>query len=818
MDIIPTIEFKFNEECISKFVNIKKQLYDIKISELESFCRKNNIVCMENKYSTRKKYDQILHDTITNCGITLSLRDIFSFSNELIDMLIYISNYDVDFERQKRCLVASYLDPLIIKSNKKYTISPCFIVNMSSFDDFDLALSIFKFKRFSVMESLNKMLEDSSGKKTTFLLSNFSNNIRQHNIHICLYIIKEYTYISNLLNVEDLILDNLCNIYLSIDSLRIDIFYYYIKTLKLFKEYLEKNTSKIIVNPSSILDEVHFLISSIMSMKEIEINYLFDELDLIALDPLFLSYIDIINTASKLSFDFFKSICKLIKSKLDIDSNLPKVRSLVKILSGEQSSPIFQKFKDYNFIYVLLNYMKYILIDSTFIDFISIFPYDISEIVYLIYLIKGNSNTTGSITVDILNFLYGIKNNTSSYKIVNGNHFYESSHYNIHYVGVDDNYLFCRVARYFLFKDKINKTNLFELIGINCKDSLFQRIKHNRLLMRKDQEYYNQTIDVHSSDRDNSTYTLFEEFLGLNKDGGFICSSWVALDNYKDGSIYEGRLSQPEINLLFKEFWETCEETITDENDKNKFFRVMGYDFDFNKLSKLPDDFGGFLTDNVYIRSVPFNQEKIIAYLWEFAKKNSEENLCKAMIDCFIKMIQTKKTIKDDKIILNEYVVCNTGKLQYLAVSILQGRIRDSEDKILMIDERKEEIPDSESLTPSDMYKILKPFYDAISEEGSIPKNCDELYRQLFFYIKDNNLEKYTQLAIETICFYVETSAGFIIKPELALTSLFDDNFQIDDYLLSKEYVKQNFERGVEYNLDFMDDTTEDEEYEEDIF
>lgn len=797
MDIIPTIEFKFNEECISKFVNIKRKLHDIKISELKSFCEKNSIVCMENKYGTIEKYDQILHATINNCGITLSLRDIFLFSDELIDMLIFISNYNVDFERQKKCLVVSYLEPLIVKSNKKYIISPCFIVNMCSFDDFDLAISIFKFKRLSIMESLNKMLEDSAGKKTTFLLSNFGNDIRQHNIHICLYIIKEYTYISNLLNIEDLKLDNLCNIYLSIDSLRIDIFYYYIKTLKLFKEYLEKNIGKTIVNPSSILDEVHFLISSIMPMKETEINYLFNELDLTVLDPLFLSYIDIINISSKLSFDLFKSICRLIKSNLHINSDLPKVRSLVKILSGSGASPIFKKFEDYNFINVLLNYMKYILIDSTFIDFISVFPYDISEIIYLIYLIKGNSNTSGSITVDILNFLYGIKHNTSSYKIVDGNHFYESSHYNIHYVGVDDNYLFCRVARYFLFKDKISRTNLFELIGINCKDSLFQRIKHNRLLMSSENEYYNQTIDVHSSDRDNSTYTLFETFLGLDK---------------------EDSLSQPEINLLFKEFWDACEETITDENDKNKFFRVMGYDFDFNKISKLPDDFGGFLTDNVYIRSTPFNQEKIIAYLWEFAKKNSEEKLCKSMIDCFIKMIQTKKIIKDEKIILNEYVVCNTGKLQYLAVSILQGRIRDSENKILMIDERKQEIPDIERLTPSDMYKILKPFYDAISEEGSIPKNCDELYRQLFFYIKDNNLHKYIQLAIETICFYVETSAGFIIKPELALTSLFDDNFQIDDYLLSKEYVKENFETGFNYNLDFMDDTSEDEEYEEDIF
>lgn len=834
-------EFEFNHECLIPFVSLKRSIEeDNKYSDKDSFedrILKDNAVLVGIK-----KIIESLFDKMYSVNIKLTLKDIFEITDEVIDDLYYLSNLKVNNEREKRPSVAIFLMNFFKRSDHKYLGSPCFLVNMSCIEDFQEAISIFNMKKISVNENLMNITGRNSSNTFISPIGITDEKFKPENIDICFYLIKKIIRVCNLFTLLTLSFREIKCLYLELDfkstnglfnvNLSLNRLLDNLSSLssetplqKSFSEFI----SLIVTEPKNITESFKRVLE-ICSFKwsivekfinEFKQNVFFNPYFLIIKKCQFLY-----NITEEKSEEFIETIVYLMKkqnNQLIIDFSQILV-GIVEIFKKNHCGIIANYLKR-DYLISMYEFSNYIYVDINFLNFYLSFPYDddILELLYLLFLIKG-SKVNGDVAVDCLSLLLSIKTDNITLDEIDDKLFFEGSNVGRYLICKRDNFLFCRIARLFLYRDMFTGLREFDLLSEGCDCSILLHLPHSKIKISKVREFYNQTINVHSSNRDENTKRIYERFLGLNSYGEFIIQStdtvtdpWKILDDIrseeKNDEEYQGTLSKSEINHLFNEFWMECKNKITDESEIQSFFRVMGVNFEMEPIKRKSKDFGGFFIDGTYIRGTNIDQKLILAHLWNFCKKNSHEGLCDVMINSYKIMIQSKKD-KDSTIF--DYCVCNDGKLQYFACSILQGRIRDENFEIMTIDkENKTIINDTTTeINPSQMYVLLKPFYDAVSEEGNIQKDCNEMFRIFFSYIKENNLGENIKLAIETLCLYSEGINGFVVNPDFALPLLFTGCFDIDDYTL----IKNHIDTRLDIDRNFIDPDDPDEYYDLDPY
>ena len=334
--------------------------------------------------------------------------------------------------------------------------------------------------------------------------------------------------------------------------------------------------------------------------------------------------------------------------------------------------------------------------------------------------------------------------------------------------------LFTRIAKMltfkYLFSDEEYET---AVISRDHNIPILTYIDIDSLNIRANLKKYKETIDVHDDDRDERTERI------------------VTI-------MFESQnLSDEDANKEFLEFWDYA--TMLSEHSRKLFDRFMGFDKDMEEITseiKGINDYAGFLTEDTRIEGKKYDPKYVIGNFWRFCKEYPRDNLKELLFTGIMKSHQ----LGEDGV---WYVVCNGGKLQNLAMSTLQGRILDDNDQIYYIDDITlfDKIKDVkiEEKSPATIYNIMRPFIKGISE-GSIPKNANEFYRQLFEFINKYKPDITCEEAVRIITLYAEKD-GFGVYPSLSLASAFEDCIDTDEYIQMTEQVKVLAEEANDDNV-----------------
>lgn len=830
--------FVFNYDCLTVLLEEKQKTLNFSTEDIINFSLEKDIKFSLRHSSFLLQNNKRYLDIIKKSGIQLTLKEIFSFDDNMINVLLELSELRCENNKKCKCtMVALYLKDVVIKEEQKYFKSHCFVVNMSYTPDFETGISLFNFDNSSINEGIMNIFKSNNGNKSVFISPIGFNNdhFSKDCIDLNMFLLKKIIKISKDVFEADILFNDIRDMYNVLD--KIEIKYRYERVMNIINMIMiYENNEKIheIKNNRNRFFDLMYFINigmNILKLAEIDSQILMKFYNFFGIFILNMRSIinNIINYLQHISNqDMIDLIMEIIKNE-NIDSEyikrldefgkglfeLSMIRSK---LTTDQT-----KIETREFLSMLFEATKYVTIDTNFIHFVIIYPFnDLIEIIFMIYVIRGCCKSTGLYIVDVINFFSAIKNNSATLQKINEEFFYEGEHIGNYFLDNSDNYLYNRVARSLLlkklFKEKIKE---YELMGIKCSSSVFNRIPYHKLGNSRIIDFYGQKIDVHDKNRDVDTYRIYDALFSLNfndKNDSQLTEDnpWEILDNKREKKDFQENLTIEMIEILFNEFWEYCKNYLN-EDQKIKFFRVMGVDFNFIPIDKLHEDFNGLFTGAIYINSVTVDPKQIIAYLWKFTKGYPLERLQESMVMALINSIQEKSFIVGGQRVTKNYAVCNQGKIQNMAVAVLQGRIEDYDGNLILIDKSdnikiKEEFDNLENITPVDIYHLIKPFYDYISLEGSIPENSDSLFRKLFIYIRENNLEKYAVNIIENVCLYVEDKNGFNINVNLSLASYFSECFQLDDYILAKEYINQ---RNTDQDIYFQYDEYEDE-YEDD--
>src|SRR6185312_6133426 len=185
------------------------------------------------------------------------------------------------------------------------------------------------------------------------------------------------------------------------------------------------------------------------------------------------------------------------------------------------------------------------------------------------------------------------------------------------------------------------------------------------------------TIDVHDNDRDINVNNGIKALL----------------------SLYS--LSKRKIEENFNDFWNNS--LNLSEKELEIFHKIMGYDYKMIEIIKTDNDYPGFLTQDIEVNNQLYDPKIIIAYFWEFCNNYQEEKLHDLLFRGFLKCYQYQDVKKNS----HWYCVCNAGKLQYITVSVLQGRIL-IDNKPLMVDDLDEFEniqPENIERTPAEIFE-----------------------------------------------------------------------------------------------------------------
>lgn len=328
-----------------------------------------------------------------------------------------------------------------------------------------------------------------------------------------------------------------------------------------------------------------------------------------------------------------------------------------------------------------------------------------------------------------------------------------------------------KIARALLF---LNHPNVYheniirDTLHILSLEPEVELVEYFMNLNTNSNEIYAKPLNVHSGNRDIKTIYALKELI----------KTWNP--------------SNKDIDKYFKKFWKARKNL--NKMQKEAFFRVLGVDDNLEPLERNNNDFGGLLTSKVIIGDIEMDSKEFIARFWRFAVKSDEsENLKISIMMSIINSLQGETE--------NKYVVCNPGKIQQLVVAVLQGRLVDSEGKIIDIEsEDFEKIENDEKITDLNIIHLhIQPFISWIfGLKELIPKNISEFLEGLFKYLFEI---KHINLALEKVIYYVIMISfdknGIVINENLSITSSFEDMFQVQDYLIlygdkDRENLKNN--------------------------
>lgn len=156
-------------------------------------------------------------------------------------------------------------------------------------------------------------------------------------------------------------------------------------------------------------------------------------------------------------------------------------------------------------------------------------------------------------------------------------------------------------------------------------------------------------------------------------------------------------------------------------------------------------DFEGILQGQIKINNEYIEGKELIARFWYFASKT--EDLKNVIFEELLNSFQ-KCEINQDS-----YVVSNPGKFQRLAVCVLQGRIRDSEGNLIMIDETN---LNNENKNLVINYNEIKFHLDKYFKQYPIEIiNYKKFFFKIFDYIKDLSEDNIVNLSYPHVVYYV---------------------------------------------------------------
>jgi hypothetical protein len=304
------------------------------------------------------------------------------------------------------------------------------------------------------------------------------------------------------------------------------------------------------------------------------------------------------------------------------------------------------------------------------------------------------------------------------------------------------------------------------ILSLSLNEDYFNHRRFVRRIIRNNNN--DNSIDIHSGDRDEKTKELFEIFIGR----------WNP--------------NKSDIEKYFNDFWEYTKTLLT--NDRIILLRVLGVDENLNKITYNKGDFGGLLS-SYSLQGI--NPKEFLARFWYFAS-TYEDNTN----DIEVERLNIKKSIMSGLInaLQNDtknsnHVVCDPGKIQRIVISTLQGRIKDKLGNVIYIDDLiyNEKSNDHHIVININNYNnvelCLKPFIDTLN--GILTYNSNEFFKELFIYINNlynGNVPGFDKSILDPVyviyyCIMMaRTQDGIEIKPELSLMSNYEDMFNINDY------------------------------------
>ena len=329
-----------------------------------------------------------------------------------------------------------------------------------------------------------------------------------------------------------------------------------------------------------------------------------------------------------------------------------------------------------------------------------------------------------------------------------------------------------RIAKILLFckhnKYNIDNTLKFKLnlLTVPSSTSYIEYIKKLDIVEEHviaNNNIYDRGIDVHNESRDDKTKTLILRFFELYS------------------------LTKDEEVKYFDEFWD-YKRTLS-PTKLEIFYRVCGYDENMNEIGRNTNDFGGFLTGDIVLGGVTYKAKNFIALFWKFASTFDDPNCINDEVrdeDCIERDRDNIKYgiingLVDSLDVRDNHVVCNPGKIQRLAVSVLQGRIKDN-GKLLYVDSGIEEVvvKDEYITNLNEIYNYLKPFYSFCTEHPTM--EIERFFNEFFIFLNNLNVKVNYSYALYCIIMMSDSEDGLVINPELSLASNYD-MFNINDYI-----------------------------------
>lgn len=394
----------------------------------------------------------------------------------------------------------------------------------------------------------------------------------------------------------------------------------------------------------------------------------------------------------------------------------------------------------------------------------------------------------------------------------------------VYHNDIADSDLYTRIAKVILFR-KFLRILPSSILCLGSERTVLNTNTRHDLIHQDIKIYNNLSIDVHDDGRDRATREAIRELLDLDQKGEFKVLNLEDSDDpfecidrlnqeKENTSIIEeqlGRLTKNKIENYIKEFFEYARINFNYE-DSQKFFRVMGCDYNFEVFQRNKSDFPGFIFEKHYLDVCYINGKVILAYLWDYALNHSMKE---EMLETVKKCIQYDEYTYNGKKTKKNYSVCNPGKLQRFVVSLLQGRYKLSNGNFVMIDDisKMQNMVDRVtplsrnqpviSINPAEAFDKVRGFIQGINLLP--PTNANELFKALFVYIFINNLERYTFEIIEVLSVYSETKNGFIVNPGLSLASAYERMFDTDDYLMITEQIMA-IANGGRFNQDVLNE------------
>lgn len=353
-------------------------------------------------------------------------------------------------------------------------------------------------------------------------------------------------------------------------------------------------------------------------------------------------------------------------------------------------------------------------------------------------------------------------------KFLNRFGIYDMVRYLINSYNDSNIHIFTQIARMFLFKPlfKFNVVDSFKMVPFadSILSYIYKNNYNNYLVSSVQKNIYSSVTDVHSDNRDQKIYAGLQRLF----------------------KIWNPTPEQIEFN--FNEFWQKSKELTGDR--LKKFTTIMGYTHDMEKIKHYhvgEDGKHNFspLLHSSKVTKYNYNPKEIIARLWEFGKDFPTERLHDALIESICASYQN-------------HIVCDNGKIQNMCVYVLGGRMLMEDGSIFSIEDEdvferlsrqnKELLSSKENHI--DIYHIIKPFLDSFAFNR--PKNANDFFKKLFFYIMTNKIQIDLSKIIETVCLFAETKDGFIKNHDLSIANNFEDMFDISEY------------KTLEYQIEFQ--------------